>query len=44
MLFRSSEDTLSILNRYIDESEVDLEKSIIQKMIQDVYQEACELV
>ena len=39
-----SEDTLSILNRYIDESEVDLEKSIIQKMIQDVYQEACELV
>jgi len=39
-----SEDTLSILNRYIEESEVDLEKSTIQKMIQEIYQEACELV
>jgi hypothetical protein len=39
-----SEDTLSILNRYIEESEVNLEKSIIQKMIQDIYQEACEFV
>jgi len=39
-----SEDTLSILNRYIEESEVNLEKSVIQKMIQDIYQEACELV
>jgi hypothetical protein len=39
-----SEDTLSILNRYIEESEVDLDKSRIQKMIQDTYQEACELV
>lgn len=39
-----SEDTLSILNRYIEESEVDLEKSTIQRMIQEIYQEACELV
>ena len=39
-----SEDTLSILNRYIQEAEVDLDKSIIQKMINDVYQEACELI
>ncbi len=39
-----SEDTLSILNRYVDESEIDLEKSRIQEMIQEVYQEACELV
>ena len=39
-----SEDTLSILNRYIEESEVDLEKSMIQRMIQEIYQEACELV
>jgi len=39
-----SEDTLSILNRYIDESEVTLDKSIIQKMLQEIYQEACELV
>jgi len=39
-----SEDTLSILNRYVEESEVKLDKSIIQKMIHDVYREACELV
>tara|TARA_B100001059_G_scaffold12596_1_gene10117 strand:+ start:169 stop:1209 length:1041 start_codon:yes stop_codon:yes gene_type:complete len=39
-----SEDTLSILNRYIEESEITLEKSIVQRVIQEVYQEACELV
>ena len=39
-----SEDTLSILNRYIEEAEVNLDKSIIQRLLQDVYQEACELV
>jgi len=39
-----SEDTLSILNRYIEESEVSLDKSTIQKLLQEVYQEACELV
>ena len=39
-----SEDTMSILHRYIEEAEGDLDKSIIQKMLQEVYQEACELV
>jgi hypothetical protein len=39
-----SEDTLSILNRYILESEIDLDKSLIQRMIQEIYQEACEIV
>ena len=39
-----SEDTMSILNRYIEEAEVNLDKSRIQKMIQEIYQEACELV
>ena len=39
-----SEDTLSILNRYVEESEVDLQKSTIQDIIKEVYQEACELV
>ena len=39
-----SENTLSILNRYVEESDIDLEKSRIQNMISDVYQEACELV
>ena len=39
-----SEDTLSILNRYIEESEIDIDKSRVQKLVQEVYQEACELV
>jgi len=39
-----SEDTLSILNRYIEEAEINLDKSVINKMIQEIYQEACELV
>ena len=39
-----SEDTLSILNRYIEEAEIDLDKSRIQKMIQGIYQEACEMI
>ena len=39
-----SEDTMSILNRYIEEAEVKLDKSIIQKMVREVYQEACELI
>ena len=39
-----SEDTLSILNRYIDDSEVNLDKSIITKMVDEIYREACEVV
>ena len=39
-----SEDTLSILNRYVEEAEINLNKSLIQGIIQDVYQEACELI
>lgn len=39
-----SEDTLSILNRYIEEAEINLDKSIVQKLLQEVYQEACELI
>ena len=39
-----NEDTISILNRYIQEAEISLDKSIIQEMMQEIYQEACELV
>ena len=39
-----SEDTLSILNRYVQESEGDLDKSRIQSIITDIYQEACEMI
>ena len=39
-----SEDTLSILNRYIEESEIELDKSKVQSIISSIYQEACELI
>lgn len=39
-----SEDTISILNRYIQDAEIDLDKSFIRNVIQEVYQEACEMV
>ena len=39
-----SEDTMSILNRYVEEADVNLDKSVVQKMLQEVYQEACEVV
>ena len=39
-----SEDTLSILNRYIEEAEVTLDRSKIQTMIREIYQEACEMI
>ena len=38
-----SEDTISLLNRYIQESEVDLDKSVVTEILQDVYREACEV-
>jgi hypothetical protein len=38
-----SEDTISILSRYIEEAEVNLDKSALQKMMKEIYKEACEL-
>ena len=39
-----SEDTLSILNRYIQEAEIKLDKSVLQDIMRKTYQEACELI
>ena len=39
-----SENTLSILNRYIQDAEIEMDKSLVQKIIGDIYQEACEMV
>ena len=39
-----SEDTMSILNRYIEEEEMTLDKSVLKKMLNEIYQEACEAV
>ena len=38
-----TEDTFSILNRYIEEVEFSLDKSIVQSLIKEVYEEACEI-
>ena len=39
-----SEDTMSILNKYIDESDISLDKSVVKKMLDEVYREACEMI
>ena len=39
-----SEDTLSILDRYINDSDTELDKVRIQNVMRSTYQEACELI
>jgi len=39
-----SEDTISILSKYIEESDAAINKQEIKKIIHQVYKEACELV
>ena len=43
--FTISEDesTICILNRYIDEAEVNLDKTIIKTILHDIYKESCEV-
>jgi len=38
-----TENTISILNRYIDEAEIDCDKSIIKGIMQKIYSQACEV-
>ena len=37
------ESTISILNRYIEESDIEFDKSIIKDIFQNLYKEACEV-
>jgi hypothetical protein len=37
------EDTLSILNGYVEESEFQLNKEVVKKIIKDIYDEALEI-
>ncbi len=39
-----TEDTLSILDRYIEEAEISLDKSKVKNFMRATYQEACELI
>lgn len=38
-----TEDTISTLNRYIENSEIDLNKTKIKKYLRSIYKEACEV-
>jgi len=38
-----TENTISILNRYIDEAEFEGDKSVIKGLLQKIYSEACEV-
>ena len=40
---QDSEDTLTLLSKYIDEVETRVDKSRVKKLLQNVYQEACEV-
>jgi len=35
---------MTILDRYIEESETELDKSLLKAKIRQIYQEACEMV
>lgn len=39
-----SEDTVTVLNKYVEDSEINLDKSILKNMIQEIYKEACESI
>ena len=39
-----TEDTLSILDRYIEEADISLDKSLVKNYMRATYQEACELI
>ncbi len=42
-IVNEEENTISILNRYIDESEFEFDKTIIKGIFQDLYKQACEV-
>jgi len=39
-----TEDTMTLLNSYIDDLETNLNKSKIKGLVKDIYQEACEVI
>ena len=36
------ENTLTLLNKYIEDSDFDLDKEVVKDIMKDVYREACE--
>ena len=41
--FNEEENTIDILNRYIDESEFERDKGVIKNIFRDIYKQACEV-
>jgi hypothetical protein len=37
------ENTISILNRYIDEAEIEFDKNRVKSIFQDLYKQSCEV-
>ncbi len=37
------EDTITILNKYVEDSDFDLDKEKVKTLLREVYQEACEI-
>ena len=37
------ENTISILNRYIDESDFEYDKNIVKNLFHDLYRQSCEV-
>ena len=43
-IMEQTEDTMTLLNTYIDDLETNLNKSRIKGLVKDIYQEACEVI
>ena len=43
-IVNQTEDTMTLLNSYIDDLETNLNKSKIKGLVKDIYQEACEVI
>jgi len=37
------EDTITILNKYVEDSDFDLNKERVKQLLREVYQQACEV-
>ena len=42
-IVNQTEDTMTLLDNYVDDLETDLNKSRIKGLIKEIYQEACEV-
>ena len=43
-IVEQTEDTITLLDKYVDDLETNLNKSRIKSIIKDIYQEACEVI